>query len=434
MSNLTKINDLLDPIVYENVLRAKIDAKAAVIPFAVVDATLEGNPGSTVTISRFVWDGEAQDVSEGENIPLRALGSETAEYKVKVAALGTSITDMALLNSKGDPIGASAENLAQSLMAKIDDELYNELLSASSVYSPSSGVSYENIVDAIGLFQAEGYIDMVMLCNPDIVTALRKDANFVDKNKYGNEVVMRGEIGMVGNARIVPARRITGVGGYFYSPIILTNDPDHHDDIPAITYFLKRDTNVETFRRALNRTTEITADQVYVVALTNDSKVVILKTTGAKLKFAKMYDEEFTFPNTDVTLETTAITGTTETTRTSDTAWTETLKLSGTAQEISSAQKTGLGIDASATHYITGCIEVPGQTISDTAPAVTWNGSTVPAAEMEKIGACWYLDVVLGLKDSDGSVVPASGATSFTIVCNGITTTVTPDFTNVTLA
>ena len=113
MPTMTKLENLIDPEVYEDVLRSKIDMRLALIPFATVDDTLEGNPGSTVTISRFVWDGEAIDIQEGEEIPMRALGSETAEYTVKMAALGTTITDMALLNSKGDPVGASAQGIYQ---------------------------------------------------------------------------------------------------------------------------------------------------------------------------------------------------------------------------------------------------------------------------------------------------------------------------------
>ena len=435
MPTMTKLENLIDPEVYEDVLRSKIDMRLALIPFATVDDTLEGNPGSTVTISRFVWDGEAVDIQEGEEIPMRALGSETAEYTVKMAALGTTITDMALLNSKGDPVGASAQGLADSLYGKIDAEMYIEFLKASSVYEPGNTVSYTNIIDAIGLFQAEGTIDMVMLCNPDIITTLRKDPNFIDKNKYGNEVMMNGEIGMIGNARIVIARRVTGVGGFFYTPIVLLSDPDHRDDIPAITYFLKRDTNVEIFRKSINRTTEITADQVYVVSLTNDSKVVILKTTGAKVLFKKMYEDAYTHPSVNVTLETTPIKGESSSTYSSSTAWTVDIKLIGEAKAINSAAKTALGFDESATHYITGCIEVPGQKISDTAPTVTWNGSSVPANEMRKIGACWYMDIIMGLKlNGEGKVVLASGQTSATVVCNGITTTVTPNFDGIKLA
>ena len=38
---------------------------------------------------------------------------------------------------------------------------------------------------------------------------------------------------------------------------------------------MKRDVNVETERRSLARKTDISADEIYTVAITNQSKVVV---------------------------------------------------------------------------------------------------------------------------------------------------------------
>ena len=109
--------------------------------------------------------------------------------------------------------------------------------------------------------------------------------------------------------------------------------------------------------------------------------------------------------------------------------------MKGLANMISATQKSELGFDQSCTHYLTGRMEIPGAGISETAPSVTYGGSAVPANQMKKIGAAWYLDFVFGLKDDgSGNVVAASGSTNFVVVCGGITTTVTPDFSGVELA
>ena len=61
-------------------------------------------------------------------------------------------------------------------------------------------------------------------------------------------------------------------------PIVkLEEDAETEDALPALTIYLKRDTNVETERVAKNRTTELTADKFYTVALSNESKVVLAK-------------------------------------------------------------------------------------------------------------------------------------------------------------
>ena len=66
----------------------------------------------------------------------------------------------------------------------------------------------------------------------------------------------------------------------FMNPIIkLNNDQETEDDASALTVFLKRDTNVETKRHTIDpaRTTEISVDKMYGVAITNQEKVVLAK-------------------------------------------------------------------------------------------------------------------------------------------------------------
>ena len=78
---------------------------------------------------------------------------------------------------------------------------------------------------------------------------------------------------------------ITAGGTYsgvakFLCPIIkLNNDAEAEEDSPALTVFLKRDTNVETERHTTNpaRSTEISVDKIYGVAITNQEKVVLAK-------------------------------------------------------------------------------------------------------------------------------------------------------------
>lgn len=431
---LTTLSKLIDPEVIGDMIQAKLEKAITVLPYATLDRTLTGRAGSTITVARFVWDGEAEEVAEGDEIPIRALGTESADYTVKMAGIGTEISDVAVLSAHGNPVGQATTSMADSILGKLDEDAHVELLNSSNVFNANNAISYENVIDAIGLFQAEGVIDMIMLVHPDNVTTLRKDPNFIDRNKYGNQVMINGEIGMIGNARIVPSRRVSGVGGFFYSPIILTNDPMHRDELSALTYFIKRDTNIEVDRKPRKRSTEITGDQIYCVAMTNESKVVILKTTGANLKFARMQEGVYSYPGLSVALDTTNITGKVALTRTDDTNWAATLALKGTANLISTTQKSELGFDQSTTHYVTGRMEIPGVGISKDAPeGVLFNGNALPKAEMKKVGAAWYFDFVFGLKEGAKGAELASGATNFTLTANGITTTVTPDLTGIEL-
>ena len=279
MSEITKIADLVDPQVLADMISAKLDKKIRVIPFAKVDTTLMGVAGDEITVPRFVWEGEAVEVAEGAEIPLRGLGTDTAKYKIKKAGIGSAITDEAILSGYGDAVGATGNGIVKSILAKVDNDAMAELAKASTIYDGAANtLSYENIVNAVDLFEEEENSEKAMFIHPKQVTQLRKDPDFIDKSHYGNAVMVTGEIGMVANTRMVVSKKVAKEDTYYVNPIVkLETDPEVEDEIPALTYYLKRDTNVETERKPRTRTTEITGDQMYVVALTNDSKVVLAR-------------------------------------------------------------------------------------------------------------------------------------------------------------
>ena len=93
-------------------------------------------------------------------------------------------------------------------------------------------------------------------------------------------VMMKGEIGMIANTRIVPSRKaVNDAGTYYLNPIVQLKAESQTGDseLAAVTVFMKRNVNVETERHTLNRTTDISVDEVYVAALTDESKVVVAK-------------------------------------------------------------------------------------------------------------------------------------------------------------
>lgn len=276
--NTTMLAQLINPQVMADMITAKVDKKVRVLPYAKVDTTLQGQAGDTVTIPVFKWVGEAVDVAEGEAIPIRKMGTDSKAYKIKMAGLGIELTDMAVLSGKGDPVGQANSQLANSISAKCDADAMTALYTASTTYTHNGVISYDGVVSAVDLFNEEVNSEKVMFVNPKQTTQLRKDPDFISRDKYGNQVMVDGEIGMIANTRIVPSKRVKSEGGSYFCPIVkLNNDAETEDEASALTYFLKRDTNVETDRKASTRTTEITVDRIYTVALTNDTKVVIAK-------------------------------------------------------------------------------------------------------------------------------------------------------------
>ena len=278
---LTKLENLIDPEVMAPMISAKLTKAIKVTPFAKIDTTLQGRPGSTITVPKYVYIGDASDLAEGATATATTLTTTTAEYEIKKAVKQVELTDEAVLSGYGNPVGETNNQLAMAIASKVDQDAMDALQTASVAFTAGAKISYNGIVDAIDLFQEEDNVEKVMFIHPSQVSELRKDANFISKDKYGNEVMVNGEIGMVANARIVPSKRVPLTEGVYSCPIVeLKPEEQTGDETAAITIYMKRGVNLETERHLNNYTTLIGADEHYVAALTDESKVVLAKFTA----------------------------------------------------------------------------------------------------------------------------------------------------------
>ena len=274
----TKLENLIDPEVMAPMISAKLEKAIVETPFVKVDTTLVGRPGSTITVPKYKYIGDAEDVAVGVEAGTVKLEASSEEYKIKKAMKAVTLTDEAVLSGYGNPVGEANNQLALSLRSKVNTDIIDALLTASLTHAEEGIISYSGIVNAVDKFNEEVNTDKLMYVSPSQVTQLRLDPNFISADKYDNKVVMTGEIGKIANARIVPSRKITASGSKFKCPIVQLNpEPMTDDDIPAVTVYLKRDVNVETERHTLSRTTDISADENYIAALTDESKVVVVE-------------------------------------------------------------------------------------------------------------------------------------------------------------
>ena len=275
---LTKLEQLVDPEVMAPMISAKLTKAIKVTPFAKIDNTLQGRAGDTITVPKFQYIGDAEDLAEGVKAGTVQLTTTTAEYKIKKAVKQVQLTDEAVLSGYGNPVGETNNQLGLSLASKVDQDAMDALQSATVAYTGTGKISYNGIVDAIDLFQEEDNVEKVMFVHPSQVSELRKDENFISREKYGNQVMINGEIGMVANARIVPSKRVPLAEGVYSCPIVeLRGEEQTGDDTSAITIYMKRGVNIETERHLEDYTTLIGVDEHYVAALTDESKVVLAK-------------------------------------------------------------------------------------------------------------------------------------------------------------
>lgn len=333
--NMTVLGNLINPEVMAGMISATLPKKIKFSRIASVDTTLEGQAGDTITVPKYAYIGDAEDVAEGVAMGTVSLTATTTKVTVKKAGKATEISDEAILSAHGDTVGESVNQLAMALASKIDADTVNVLNGASLKYNgTASKIGYTGIVNAIDMLQDESDepVAKVIFVHPSQITQLRLDADFKDLNKYPVPVIMTGAIGTIAGAQIVVSKRVQkfayykdntngtitivadsanedttnkhlatiqptcfgelAVGdkvvsvadGFYINPIVVVdaNDPNEDSNAdkfstssPALTIYLKRAVNVETDRDILKKTNVISIDEHYVVALTNDSKVVL---------------------------------------------------------------------------------------------------------------------------------------------------------------
>ncbi len=272
----TKLTNLINPEVMGDMISAGLPKAIKFLPIAKLDDKLEGQPGNTITIPVYTYIGDAKDVAEGVAIDLELMATTTKPFTIKKAAKGVEITDEALLSGFGDPIGNATQQLKLSIASKLDEDIVKALGTATANKTVAAAISYAGIVDAVGMLVEEDATEKYIFIHPDQMTTLRKDENFISAEKYGGQVMMTGEIGMIAGCRVVKSRRVPSASSTFTN-FIVAMTPEAEDGtpvLPAVSIFVKRDVLVENDRDIVRKTNVITADEHYVVGLTNDSKVV----------------------------------------------------------------------------------------------------------------------------------------------------------------
>ena len=281
LTNVTTLvnGDVFDPQVVSDMIAAKVEKKAAMKGYVKVDTTLQGNPGSTVTIPRWGYIGEAVDLVEGQPIDSTKMAYTTKEYGIKKIGKGVMLTDEAQLSGYGNPMGTATNQIALSIDEKFDNDEVAVLYESKNIVDASSAaIKYSAIVDGIDMFGEEEDSKKVILIHSKQKTQLRKDADFLSADKFAPGVMQNGAIGRIAGCDVKVSNKVKLVEGVYYNPIIkLDNDAETEDDIPAVTYFLKRGSLVE-HKRHVGVGDEIVCTAHGMPAMTNESKIVILKT------------------------------------------------------------------------------------------------------------------------------------------------------------
>lgn len=330
---VTKMENMINPQVMGDMIDAKIEALLKITPYAKVDTSLQGVPGDTKTVPSWNYIGDAEDVAEGAEVDLSQMTAATSEFTIKKAMKSVGLTQEAINSGLGNPIGQAEKQLAKSIAGKVDNDVLDVAYTGSMVVAPTTlaVIAYNGIVDANAKFEdEEDGIDKVMFIHPKQEASLLKDSSFLSADKFTGGVAVNGAIGKIAGTWIKKSKKVKlikyekddtngtieivadstaeaaakkhlgtiqpytegslavgdkvkAVAAEYYINPILKMEPDSpeteytEDELPAITIFLKKDTQTDHEWKPRTQTHEITTAKYYGVAKTNDAKIVLAK-------------------------------------------------------------------------------------------------------------------------------------------------------------
>lgn len=291
---VTKISDIINPQVMADIIEAKIEAQCKLTPYAKVNTDLQGVAGDTVTVPSWNYIGDAEDFDveamadtngEMETAKLTA-GSTT--FTIKCAGKSVSVLQTAINSGLGNPVGQVNVQLAKSVQNKIDNDLIEVAYTANNEYDGSANaIGYAGIVGAVCKFEdEEDNIEKVMFIHPAQEASLLTDSQFISADKFTAGVAVNGAIGKVAGAWVKKSKKVKqDAQGNYLNPIIKMEADSAEteyteDELPALTIFLKKDTQLDHEWFPKKQKHDFTVAKYYGVALTNSAKVVIAKFKG----------------------------------------------------------------------------------------------------------------------------------------------------------
>ena len=271
----TKIAQMVNPEVLADMVSAKLPKMIKFTPLAYVERELVGQPGNTVTVAKWVYSGDAKDITEGEAIVPDQLTTDKSTMTIKKAGKGVEVTDEALLSGYGDPLGQAAHQIALAIANKVDNDLATEAAKATQ-YVDDAPTTGDALDKALAVFSDEEDAHYVAIINPEDAIALRKDTvkEWLRGSEIGANTVVSGTFGETHGVQIVRSKKVDKGKGFLVKVSATDTDTDDVAKYGAFVINLKRDVAVETDRDILKKTTVITGDEHYGVYLYDPTKVV----------------------------------------------------------------------------------------------------------------------------------------------------------------
>lgn len=272
-STTTQFANMVNPEVMADMISADLPKVIRFASIAPIDATLQGQPGDTVTVPRFKYIGDAKDFTEGQMIDYAQLTTDTDQFTIKKAGKGVKITDEAMLSGYGDPLQEGEHQVALSIGSKIDNDTVATAMKAPLTLS--TNVDVADMIDAIEAAfndntderstEDSAPVTGVLFMNPKDVNKLRKAAglDWTRSTELGDNILITGTFGELLGWQIIRTKKMSEGAALAVKP-------------GAMRTYMKRNVISESGRDMDRKLTKFNADVHYGVAIYDDTKLMAI--------------------------------------------------------------------------------------------------------------------------------------------------------------
>lgn len=308
---ITKKEDLFDPEVLAPMVQNTYQNAMVFMPLADIDRTLEGNPGDTLTVPTWGHIGEAEDVKEGEEIPVDKLGQGYTTTTVSKFGKGVSFTDESNLVSLGDVVQQATQQIGEVIAQKADSKLMEAGLKVTNTMTATPDI------DGIDAMQSFFDTDIknpayTLICSPKTRLKINKAVREYTKGSdVGAQIAINGAVSAALGASTYATKKMADdkivvvfssdqdiayskeLQEKMKSGNLTDKDIKNLNSGRAFKWLVKRDTMIEPDRDVKRQISSLYGTQIAAPYVQNPSKVLVV-TVG----------KEIILPSTDATEDT----------------------------------------------------------------------------------------------------------------------------------
>ena len=265
--------DVLDPEIIAGDIQTAATKALELSKLVKVDGTLEGVPGSTITVPKYKSIGMAPRLNETDRIVPKKLELESATVSIREAGDGLSFTKKALAVAYGDPVGEATTQLGTSVADRIEYDLIEAASATVGGSAPfkvtlatANTVNWATWVSGFLKFGDKGFKNLAgIVMTSAAYSSLLNDPDFMADARARGTSATNGDVVTVGGTTIYVTDVLSDIDPKL-AALVLKKD--------AVALYWKSRPEIETARDIYGRSLEMAVSTIYAVSRTNDQGVV----------------------------------------------------------------------------------------------------------------------------------------------------------------